>query len=79
MTGLNSAEVKGMLDGSAADRRKLEGSDEDSLFGRVSKAYMRNLDRVLIRRKGPEKVTEEVKPATGTEKEKEEIKRIFNQ
>lgn len=79
VTGLNSAEVKGMLDGSAADRRKLEGSDEDSLFGRVSKAYMRNLDRVLIRRKGPEKVTEEVKPATGTEKEKEEIKRIFNQ
>lgn len=78
LTGMNADEVKGMLDGSEADRRKLEGSENDGLFEKVSKAYMRNLDRVLIRKSGPEKVAPPKKESAG-DKEREEIKRIFEQ
>jgi len=79
LTGMNSGDVKEMLDGSESERRKLQGTEDDSLFNKVSKAYMRNLDRVLIRKKGPEKVGQDLKPKTADEKEKSEIKSIFNQ
>lgn len=77
LTGMKAEEVQSMLDGSAKDRRKLEGGENDGLFEKVSKAYMRNLDRVLIRKKDDTLV--KPKPATGTSKEQDEIKKIFNQ
>ena len=77
LTGLKEGEVKSMLEGSEKDRRNLEGNDSDSLFGKVSKAYLRNLDRVLTRKKAPTPAGTELKKPGLNERERDEIKRIF--
>lgn len=76
-TGMKEGDLQNMLD--AADKNRnggLAGSDNDSLFEKVSKAYMRNLDRVLLKTKGPEKPAKKDEQA---DPEKDEIKKIFNQ
>jgi hypothetical protein len=78
-TGMKEGDVQNMLDASARERRDgLQGQESDSLFDKVSKAYMRNLDRVLLRTKSAEKA----KPADKDEVkdgEKEEIKKMLRQ
>ncbi len=76
-TGMKEGDLRNMLD--SADRNRndgLAGSENDSLFEKVSKAYMRNLDRVLLKTKGAEKPGKKDPQA---DPEKEEIKKIFNQ
>ncbi len=76
-TGMKEGDLSNMLD--AADKNRngaLSGSENDSLFEKVSKAYMRNLERVLIKTKGAEKPA---KKEEQKDPEKEEIKKIFNQ
>lgn len=79
LTGMNADQVKSMLDQSEQQRGKFEGADSDSLFEKVSKAYMRNLDRVLIRKKSPIKPEQTPKNESLGDKEKSEINEIFNQ
>ncbi len=80
MTGMSERDLKNMIDSAGRDRSSLTSGDEDSLFQKVSKAYLRNLDRMLLRKEkpkaaAPEKTLE--KPAG--EQEKEALKKIFAQ
>jgi hypothetical protein len=78
MTGMKEGELKNMLDSAQRDRKNLSSGDDDSLFQKVSKAYLRNLDRVLLRKKGDLPVKKDaVKEANDAEKEA--LKKIFAQ
>ena len=75
VTGMKESELKHMLDSANKSRDKdLQATTDDSLFKQVSKAYHRNLDRVLIRKKGLEPKGQKTKEV---ESEKEEIKKLF--
>lgn len=75
VTGMKESELKDMLDSANKSRDKdLQATTDDSLFKQVSKAYHRNLDRVLIRKKGLEPKGQKTKEV---ESEKEEIKKLF--
>lgn len=50
-TGLSDAEKERLMSEYEKNKRDYEGSEEDGLFGKVSKAYVRNLDKVLIKKK----------------------------
>lgn len=50
-TGLTDAEKDKMMSEYERNKRDYEGNEEDGLFGKVSKAYVRNLDKVLIKKK----------------------------
>ena len=50
-TGLSDSEKERMMSGYEKNRRDYEGAEDDNLFSKVSKAYVRNLDKVLIRKK----------------------------
>jgi hypothetical protein len=78
MTGMKEGELKNMLDSAQRDRKNLSSGDDDSLFQKVSKAYLRNLDRVLIRKKGEIPVKKDAKKEAN-EAEKEALKKIFAQ
>jgi hypothetical protein len=77
MTGMAEGDVQKMLNQAEIDRRKLEGGQDDGLFEKVSKAYLRNLDRVLLRKSAAPAPSSA--PATPAAPDKEEIKKIFNQ
>ena len=76
VTGMKESELKDMLDSANKNRDKdLQATTDDSLFKQVSKAYHRNLDRVLIRKKGLEPQGQKTKEVEASEKE--EIKKLF--
>lgn len=77
MTGLGSGEVRTMLD--EANREKhgkgsLVGNEDDGLFDKVSKAYMRNLELVLT---GKKTISSESKKPVVQDKDKEELRQIL--
>lgn len=75
--GMKEGDLSNMLEEAEKNRNgSLSGSESDSLFDKVSKAYMRNLDRVLLKTKGSAKPA---KKEAQKDPEKEEIKKIFNQ
>jgi hypothetical protein len=76
VTGMKESELKDMLDSANKNRDKdLQATTDDSLFKQVSKAYHRNLDRVLIRKKGLVPQGQKTKEIESSEKE--EIKKLF--
>jgi hypothetical protein len=77
VTGMAEGDVQKMLNQAEIDRKKLEGGQEDGLFEKVSKAYLRNLDRVLLRKNSSP--AQQAAPSGAADKDKEEIKKIFNQ
>lgn len=50
-TGLTDAEKDKLMSEYEKNKRDYLGSEEDGLFGKVSKAYVRNLEKVLIKKK----------------------------
>ena len=78
MTGMKEGELKNMLESAQRDRNKLSSGEDDSLFQKVSKAYFRNLDRVLVRKAGTQPVKKDGKKEA-TDPEKEALKKIFAQ
>jgi hypothetical protein len=50
-TGLSDAEKERLMSEYQKNKKDYEGSEEDGLFGKVSKAYVRNLDKVLNKKK----------------------------
>lgn len=50
-TGLSDAEKEKLMSAYEKNKRDYEGTEEDGLFGKVSKAYVRNLDKVLNKKK----------------------------
>lgn len=80
MTGMKEGDVKNMLESAKRNRDGLSSSEDDSLFQKVSKAYLRNLDRVLVRKKGASvPAKKEATKGEASDKEKEDLKKIFNQ
>jgi hypothetical protein len=81
LTGMKEGELQRMLDAADKERnKKLSSNPDDTLFGQISKAYHRNLDRVLVRKKSAAPIEGKVVPKKGTEKgggEKQAIKDIF--
>lgn len=75
VTGMQEGDVANMLESADKNRDKLGSGEDDSLFQRLSKAYIRNLDRVLVRKKGSTKAEGAKKPEV--DQEKEEIKKLF--
>jgi hypothetical protein len=77
ITGMKEGDVKNMLESAERDRDKgLSASADDTIFKIISKAYYRNLDRVLIRKQAPR--TAPVKEQEGQgNSEKEQIKKLF--
>ncbi len=76
VTGMKESDVKDMLDSANKNRDKdLQATTDDSLFKQVSKAYHRNLDRVLMRKKGLPSDNQKTKEVETSEKE--EIKKLF--
>ncbi len=77
VTGMREGDVQTMLEEAERQRGKdLQAGESDSLFEKVSKAYFRNMDRVLILRKGEAPAAV---PGAGADKEKDEIKQILGQ
>lgn len=50
-TGLSDADKEKLLSEYERNKKEYEGTDEDGIFNKVSKAYVRNLDKVLIKKK----------------------------
>lgn len=50
-TGLTDAEKERLMSEYEKNKKDYEGNEDDGLFGKVSKAYVRNLDKVLIKKK----------------------------
>jgi hypothetical protein len=50
-TGLSDAEKEKLMSDYEKNRKDYEGTEEDGLFGKVSKAYVRNLEKVLVKKK----------------------------
>lgn len=50
-TGLSDADKDKLMSEYERNKRDYEGSEEDGIFSKVSKAYVRNLDKVLIKKK----------------------------
>lgn len=51
LSGLSEEERERLLAEAERNKRDYQGSDEDGIFKKVSKAYVRNLDKVLIKKK----------------------------
>lgn len=49
--GLTDAEREKMLSEAERNKQDYKGTEDDGLFGKVSKAYVRNLDKILIKKK----------------------------
>ncbi len=76
VTGMRENDLKDMLDSANKSRDKeLQATADDSLFKQISKAYHRNLDRVLVRKKGLPSETQKTKEVEASDKE--EIKKLF--
>lgn len=50
-TGLSDEERDRLLSEAERNKKDYQGQEEDGIFSKVSKAYVRNLDKVLIRKK----------------------------
>jgi hypothetical protein len=81
LTGMKEGDLQTMLDAADKERnKKLSSNPNDTLFGQISKAYHRNLDRVLVRKKSAASIEGKAVPKKGAEKgggEKQAIKDIF--
>lgn len=77
VTGMKESDLKDMLDSANKDRNKdLQANSGDSLFKQISKAYHRNLDRVLVRKR-PLAPVNSGKTKEVESKEREEIQNMF--
>ncbi len=50
-SGLSNSDKDKLFGAAEADKEQYLGSEEDGIFKKVSKAYVRNLDKILIRKK----------------------------
>lgn len=77
ITGMKESDLKDMLDSANKNRNKdLQATSDDSLFKQISKAYHRNLDRVLVRKR-PLTPVDSGKTKEVESNEREEIKNLF--
>ena len=74
LTGMGEGDVQKLLQQADSERGKNQSSQDDGLFDKVSKAYMRNIDRVLIRKRGAAPAPA---AAPGDDKEKAEIRKLM--